>query len=33
MPDYKVPFTQKDFDEKIDPQMNKAVELLLESKI
>src|SRR3989344_4425889 len=27
-PDYKVEFTQKDFDAKRDPQMNKAVELL-----
>lgn len=27
-PDYKVDFTQKDFDEKKDPQMDKAVEVL-----
>jgi len=28
-PDVKVPFTQKDFDEKKDPQMDKAIQLLL----
>ncbi len=28
-PDYKVEFTRKDFDEKKDPQMEKAIELLL----
>src|SRR3989339_1374779 len=28
-PDYVIEFTQKDFDAKIDPQLNKAVELLL----
>lgn len=28
-PDVKVPFTQKDFDAKRDPQMDKAVEILL----
>ncbi len=27
-PDYKVPFTKKDFENKKDPQLNKAVELL-----
>ena len=27
-PDYPVPFTQKDADNKVDPQMDKAVELL-----
>ena len=28
MPDYNIPITQKDVDNKIDPQLNKAVELL-----
>lgn len=28
-PDVKVPFTQKDYDDKKDPQMDKAVEILL----
>ena len=32
-PDYKVPLTQKDADNKKDPQMDKAVELLLGGKI
>ncbi len=27
-PDYKVPITQKDIDNKIDPQLNKAIDLL-----
>jgi carboxyl-terminal processing protease len=31
-PDYKVPITQKDLDAKKDPQMDKAVQLLLNSK-
>ncbi|KKQ88189.1 MAG: Carboxy-terminal-processing protease [Parcubacteria group bacterium GW2011_GWF2_38_8] len=30
-PDYEMPFTKKDIDNGIDPQLNKAVELLLES--
>jgi carboxyl-terminal processing protease len=32
-PDYPVKVTQKDLDAKIDPQMNKAVELLLSEKL
>lgn len=31
-PDIKVPFTQKDYDAKIDPQMDKAVEILKAKK-
>jgi len=28
IPDYDVPFTKKDFEEKKDPQLNKAIDLL-----